>query len=156
MSHTGAMPPVQIVSATRTIAAPAHVIFELLAHPAQHHVIDGSGTVRGAQERTPERLSLGAKFGMEMRWGAPYKILNEVVEFEQDRRIAWKHFGGHVWRYVLTPVDDEHTDVTEQFDPTTSKAPLLLKIIGSAKRSQGWIDETLVRLDTWAAERPTE
>lgn len=143
----------QIVSATRTVAAPAHAVFELLAHPAQHHLIDGSGTVRGAQERTPDRLSLGAKFGMEMRWGAPYKILNEVVEFEQDRRIAWKHFGGHVWRYVLTPVDDEHTAVTEQFDPTTSRAPVFLKIIGSAKRSQGWIDGTLDRLETWATER---
>ena len=50
----------------------------------------------------PERLSQGATFGMDMKpFGMPYKIRNTVVEFDEGRRIAWRHFGGHRWRYVL-------------------------------------------------------
>jgi hypothetical protein len=29
-----------------------------------------------------------SKFGMDMKIGAPYKILNTVVEYDQDRLIA--------------------------------------------------------------------
>ena len=29
----------------------------------------------------------------------------EVVEFEEDRRIAWRHYGHHIWRYTLEPTD---------------------------------------------------
>jgi hypothetical protein len=74
---------IEIAEATRIVPASAEDIFELLASPAQHALIDGSGTVKGAQRGTPERLSQGARFGMNMRIGAPYKILNEVVEFEK-------------------------------------------------------------------------
>ena len=95
----------RLVAATRIVPAPAEDIFDLLADPARHAEIDGSGTVRQARgSRTPERLSLGATFGMQMRWGAPYKILNEVVEFDEDRLIGWRHFAGHIWRYRLEPL----------------------------------------------------
>ena len=59
-----------LVSRSRFIAAAPEAIFEVLASPALHSVIDGSDTVKGAQPRGPERLALGAKFGMEMnvRW----------------------------------------------------------------------------------------
>ena len=92
-------------------------------------MIDGSGTVKGAQRGTPERLSPGARFGMNMRIGAPYKILNQVVEFEEGRRIAWRHFGGHIWRYILEPLGPDATQVTEQFDPSRSRAPRVLKVM---------------------------
>ena len=46
---------------------------------------------------------------MKMKIGAPYKILNEVVEFEEGRRIAWRHFAGHIWRYILEPVGQNST-----------------------------------------------
>ena len=64
-----------LISVRRLVPAPPTAVFELLARPEQHGLIDGSGQVRGVQPRTPERLSLGAKFGMEMHWGLPYKIL---------------------------------------------------------------------------------
>jgi hypothetical protein len=147
------MSPAELVEASRLIRASASEIFELLAHPAQHAVIDGSGTVKDVQQRTPERLFAGARFGMQMRWGLPYKILNEVVEFESDRRIAWRHFGGHVWRYILEPVDAERTWVTEQFDPTESRAPLVLRLMRASRRNQTSIDATLLRLEQWAAGR---
>ncbi|MBA3529148.1 MAG: SRPBCC family protein [Propionibacteriaceae bacterium] len=144
------MRPVEIAQATRIIPAPAKEIFELLARPAQHALIDGSGTVQDVQDRTPQRLSAGAKFGMQMHWGLPYKILNEVVEFDEGRRIAWRHFGGHVWRYLLAPVDATSTRVTEQFDPTGARSPLFLKLIGANQRNQRSINQTLERLEDWA------
>ncbi|MCW2805143.1 MAG: hypothetical protein QOF52_2092 [Propionibacteriaceae bacterium] len=153
MGNTRQMSPSELVQASRLIPASASKIFELLAHPAQHVVIDGSGTVKDVQQRTPERLFAGARFGMQMRWGLPYKILNEVVEFESDRRIAWRHFGGHVWRYILEPVDAERTWVTEQFDPTHSRAPLVLRLMRASRRNQASIDATLLRLEQWAAGR---
>jgi uncharacterized protein YndB with AHSA1/START domain len=147
------MPTAPSAAASRLIPAPAADIFELLARPRQHALIDGSGQVRGAQERTPERLSAGARFGMEMRWGVPYTILNEVVEFEEGRRIAWRHFGGHVWRYVLEPVDATSTRVTEQFDAEPSRAPLVLRLLRAAARNQRAIEQTLIRLEEWARTR---
>ncbi len=147
------MPSRDIVQASRIIAAPAAEIFDLLASPARHPEIDGSGTVHGAQDRSPERLSPGARFGMRMHAGLPYKILNEVVEFDEGKRIAWRHFGGHVWRYVLEPVDTGRTRVTEQFDPTASRSPLVLKIIRAGPRNQKSIEQTLQRLEVWADRR---
>jgi len=144
---------IEIAEATRIVPASAEDVFELLASPAQHALIDGSGTVKGAQRGTPERLSQGARFGMNMRIGAPYKILNEVVEFEEGRRIAWRHFAGHVWRYILEPLGPNTTQVTEQFDPTDSRAPRVLKVLRWQPRNQRAIEATLHRLVEWASNR---
>ncbi len=93
--------PSNQVSATAVIAAPPEQLFALLTDPAQHPLIDGTDSVLGVQDGGPARLTLGSKFGMNMKIGAPYKIENTVVEFEEGRRIAWRHFGKHVWRYIL-------------------------------------------------------
>jgi uncharacterized protein YndB with AHSA1/START domain len=151
--QTGWVTDHDVVSATRTVAAPAQDIFDLLATPARHREIDGSGSVRGVQPRTPERLSPGARFGMQMRIGLPYKILNEVVEFEEPSRIAWRHFGGHVWRYLLDPVDADHTRVTEQFDATGARAPMVLTVIRARSQNAKAINATLDRLQRWARDR---
>lgn len=147
------MSTIEIVRGTRVIPAGSAAVFELLANPAEHARIDGSGSVRGAQSNRPERLRLGAKFGMQMRIGAPYQIVNEVVEFEEGRRIAWRHFGGHVWRYLLAPVGPDATQVTEEFDPTHSRSPLVLRLIRAGSRNQQSIDQTLQRLVDWAHAR---
>jgi uncharacterized protein YndB with AHSA1/START domain len=147
------VPAPATVESTRVIPAPAAEIFELLARPAQHRLIDGSRSVQGIQPGTPERLSAGAKFGMTMKVGLPYKILNHVVEFEEGRRIAWRHFGGHVWRYVLEPLDDGRTRVTEQFDARTSRSPFVLRLMRARSRNRTSIEATLDRLEEWAATR---
>lgn len=134
-----------IVSESRVIPASAAEIFALLADPRRHHEIDGSGSVQAAQQDAPTRLSLGATFGMSMRLGVPYKITNTVVEFEEGERIAWRHFGGHVWRYVLEPAEGG-TLVTEQFDYRTSKSRLGLKLAGYPARNRASIVNTLERL----------
>ena len=74
------------VSVSRTIKASPEDIFDVLAHPARHSEIDGSGTVKASRGGADERLSQGAKFGMDMRIGLPYIIKNTVVEFEEGRR----------------------------------------------------------------------
>lgn len=104
-------------SAQISIAAPPAVVFAILTDPSQHARIDGSGTV-GEAYAAPQRLELGSQFGMSMKMGAPYKIKNKVVEFEQDRLIAWRHMGLHRWRYELAPNAQGGTDVTETWDLT--------------------------------------
>ena len=133
------------VSASRVIPAPPEQIFELLADPRQHHVIDGSGMVQGAASG-PERLSLGATFGMSMKLGIPYRITNKVVEFEEGKRIAWRHFGRHRWRYELEPVDGG-TRVTETFDLST--VPGLLRPVPRfmGRKNGEAIEATLDRLE---------
>lgn len=102
------------VSASTVVGAPPEAVFDLLADPRRHAEFDGSGTVRAAVAG-PDRLAPGATFGMTMRWGVPYQVRNTVVEFDEGRRIGWRHFGRHVWRYELEPVPGG-TLVTETFD----------------------------------------
>jgi len=126
-------------------AAPG-LIFEVLADPRQHSKIDGSGSVKAARVSAPPRLSLDAKFTMEMKIGVPYKMTNTVVEFEENRRIAWRHLGGHIWRYILEPVDGG-TKVVEQFDYNGSKSVLILKLRGSMKSNEKFMTKTLENLE---------
>lgn len=134
------------VSASTTIAAPADVVFAILADPRQHARIDGSGTVLGVAEG-PDRLELGSKFAMKMKMGAKYQTPNTVVEFEPDRLIAWKHFAPHRWRYELTPTADGGTEVTETWD--ISRYPVGARQLLSrmyAVKTQAGIEQTLVKL----------
>ena len=137
--------PSRIVSRSTIVPAPAQLIFDLLADPRRHSEIDGSGSVQAAQINAPERLSLNATFGMQMKIGVRYKITNTVVEFEEGKTIAWRHFGGHIWRYILEPVDGG-TKVTEQFDWNKSKSPLILKLRKSPQDNAKSIEKTLENL----------
>ncbi len=83
--------------------------------------------------------------------GASYKIENTVVEFEEGRRIAWRHFNGHVWRYTFEPVDGG-TKVTEQWDATKVWNKLFLRIAGFPKRNRAGIQGTLKRLAEVSAD----
>lgn len=133
------------VSVSRVIAAPPAEIFAVLADPDQHAVIDGSGTVKGLTGG-PERLELGSKFGMKMRMGLPYRMASEVVEYDEERLIAWCHLGKHRWRYELEPVD-EGTEVTETFDWSTAVSPKFIEIMGYPKKHPESMRRTLERLD---------
>lgn len=123
------------VSVERVIAATPEKVFALLSDPARHRDIDGSGTVRDAVSSGGPKLGLGSRFGMNMKAGAPYTMVNTVVEFEQDRRIAWqtrpdmrwagKVIGGRIWRYELVPTTGG-TLVRETWDISQERVPALV------------------------------
>ncbi|PRX51240.1 polyketide cyclase/dehydrase/lipid transport protein [Prauserella shujinwangii] len=141
------------VSVSRIVPAPPERIFDLLTDPAKHPLLDGSGTVRAAQAGGPERLELGSRFGMDMKMGASYKILNTVVEFEPGRLIAWRHFNGHRWRWRLEPVGEDRTEVTETFDWSTARFPLLLSLSPFPRRNRANMEKSLERLEKLVSER---
>ncbi len=112
-----------VVTVERLIPAPASKIFDLIADPSRHQEIDGSGTVREAKGGS-ERLALGSTFGMSMKMGVPYSMQSKVIEFEEDRLLAWQTrgpgrigsmVGGRIWRYELEPVEGG-TLVKESWD----------------------------------------
>lgn len=142
-----------VVSRTAVVPAPPHKVFDLLADPSAHHFIDGSGTVQH-KHSGPDRLSLGAQFGMGMKLGVNYRITNTVTQFVENESVAWQHFGRHTWRYELSPLDGgKGSRVTETFDGTTSRFPFGLVVTGAARRNARAIEATLVRLQQhFAAE----
>jgi uncharacterized protein YndB with AHSA1/START domain len=140
----------QIVSVERVISATPEQIFELLADPRNHSAFDGSGTVKAANDAAPTRLSLGAKFGMDMKMGPSYKIQNEVVEFVEGKQIAWRHHGHHVWRYMLEPVGGG-TKVTEQFDYAKMRAKIVLYVLRSIPKNEKSMIKTLENLEKYFA-----
>ncbi|MDZ7678592.1 MAG: SRPBCC family protein [Acidimicrobiales bacterium] len=136
----------RVVSVSRLIPAPARDIFSILSDASRHALIDGSGTVRGTRDAKPEPLELGAKFGMRMKMGVPYPITNTVVEYEQDRLIAWRHFGRHIWRYELTPVEGG-TEVVESFDWSKALWPKGIELAGYPTKHPPAMERTLERLE---------
>jgi uncharacterized protein YndB with AHSA1/START domain len=146
-------------SVERVIAAPPADIFAILADPSRHREIDGSGTVRDAYATT-QQVALGDTFGMDMKMGLGYRMINTVVEFEQDRLIAWqprpdnklmaKLAGGRIWRYHLTPVDGG-TLVRETWDISQEQHPAMVRPMRSKVR-QG-MTTTLERIASVIAAR---
>ncbi len=132
------------VTASTAVAAPPAEVFALLANPRRHHEFDGSGSVRAAVSG-PERLTLGDRFGMDMKIRLPYRVTNEVVEFEPDRRIAWCHFAKARWRYELEPVDGG-TRITETFDYRDSPFRWGLELTKMPQGNAKSIRDTLRRL----------
>jgi len=137
----------------RVIPAPPDKIFELLADPRRHPDIDGSGSVRRAKEG-PERLTLGSKFGMAMKLGVPYSMESEVIEFDENRRIAWQTrpptplgkrvAGGRIWRYELEPTDGG-TRVRESWDISQEKVKAIVR--PARKRTRVAMADTLERIE---------
>jgi hypothetical protein len=145
------------VSASIEIAAPASRIFAVLADPRRHVEIDGSHMLRRCLGG-PDRLGLGSEFVMAMRlWGVPYRVRNRVVEFEDNRLIAWRHFEPQRWRFELQPTQSG-TRVTETFDYSYwhPVRRLFLVALGWPRRNKPAITKTLALLASAAQTSPTE
>jgi uncharacterized protein YndB with AHSA1/START domain len=134
-----------VVAAEIEIAAPPRKIFDLLADPEKHALVDGSKTIRRVI-KGPKRLYKGAKFGMSMRVGLPYWVTNEVLTFEEDREIVWCHLMKWEWRYQLTPSESGGTVVREIFDARPARSKKWLEITGALERNPKVIAKSLVRL----------
>jgi uncharacterized protein YndB with AHSA1/START domain len=133
------------------INADPATVFDVLADPAQHPLFDGSDSVKG-QMSGPPRLYLGAKFLMRMRVIAPYAIRSVVVEYDEDRRIAWRHPLRHIWRYELEKVDGG-TEVTETFDYSGTPVAMVYERVGLPGHNQQAMDATLQRLKVLVESR---
>ena len=111
----------RVVSASREIAASADRIFELIADPARQPSWDGNDNLSEAAAGQRVR-QVGDVFRMTLTMGSVRE--NQVVEFEEARRIAWRpsEVGrrppGHLWRWELEPVGDSRTLVTHTYDWT--------------------------------------
>lgn len=140
-------------TAERIIPADAQTLFEIVADPRMHPVIDGSGTVMGTMGQIPERLSLGAKFGMSMKIGLPYPIRNTVIAFEEGRHIGWRHMFHHEWHYEFEPVDGG-TRVTETYDWGAGwMPPAYYRSLGFIKAARRSMPATLERLEEVALQQ---
>lgn len=134
----------RIVSFTREVAAPAGVVFELIADPAQQPRWDGNNNL-GSAAAGQRVHAVGEAFttvvsGRQMDGSAypsgpgslanrPPERLNHVVEFEEARRIAWRpsEVGqeppGHLWRWHIEPLGEDRCRVTHTYDWSELKDP---------------------------------
>ncbi|MEX1008414.1 MAG: SRPBCC family protein [Acidimicrobiia bacterium] len=149
---TTTVPGSDVETVERVIPAPPEKIFDLLADPRRHHDIDGSGTVRDAKD-SPERLSLGATFGMSMKLGITYTMTSTVTEYDENKRIAWQtrgpgkigqKFGGRIWRYELEPVDGG-TRVRESWDISQERTKAMVR--PARKKTRKSMEQTLARIE---------
>ncbi|ANY06590.1 SRPBCC family protein [Pseudonocardia sp. HH130630-07] len=115
-----------VVSSSREIAAPAAVIFELVADPAQQPRWDGNDNLAHADDAQRVRAA-GETFRTTLTNGGVRE--NRVVEFTEGRAIAWTPSEpgsappGHLWRWELSPLDDGRTLVVHTYDWTRLTDP---------------------------------
>ncbi len=125
------------VSATTVINAPAEAIFAVLADPASHAAIDGTGWVRETLDNKP--LTAGGQiFRMSMYHpdhpDGSYQMANRVQVFDPPNAISWEpgneaddgtgSFPGWTWRYDLTPAGPSNTSVTLSYDWSAVPNPI--------------------------------
>ncbi len=143
-----------VVSVDRVIQAPPEALFAVVADATRHPEIDGSGQLVKAKDGASQHLVLGSTFGMSMKMGVPYTVTNTVIEFEQDRRIAWQTvlagplgrlLGGRIWRYEFEPVEGA-TLVTESWDLSQDKQAFFLKNPKVGQHTAASMSKTLDRL----------
>ena len=116
------------ISATAIIDAHAEVIFAVLADPATHAAIDGTGWVCEPVDTDP-LTAAGQIFRMSMfhpkHPDGDYEVANRIQVLDWPNVISWETghdpgdgelvFDGWVWRYDLTPAGDS-TEVILSYD----------------------------------------
>ena len=132
------------------VNASAAEVFALVSDPHRHPEIDGSGTVRDVDVKGPHHLGVGDKFTVGMKqYGVPYKITSTVTDAQEGKVVEWQHPLGHKWRWELAeaaPGDTAVTVVTETFDYSSAKIPLMITAFGYDKKNGDGITTTLERL----------
>jgi uncharacterized protein YndB with AHSA1/START domain len=117
------------VSATVTVAVPAARVFEILADPAAHCAIDGTGWVQEPVDPAP-LTEAGQIFRMGMYHAnhpdGHYQVANKVEMLDPPRTIGWRpggekddgelELGGWIWRYDLVALGPSETEVTLTYD----------------------------------------
>jgi uncharacterized protein YndB with AHSA1/START domain len=123
------------IEASRTINASPEQVFAVLADPKRHSEFDSANMLRGAGEKNDRVSKVGDEFVIEMHNDilGDYQIVNEIVSFEENRRIGWAPRlypsvdayrdklgdmdpGGHTYTWELEPASDGSTKVTQIYD----------------------------------------
>jgi uncharacterized protein YndB with AHSA1/START domain len=161
-----------IVRVSRRIDARPQLIFDVLTDPVRHAEFDGSGMLRGSDSHDVLN-KVGDTFLMRMCLPdlGDYKMLNVVVAYELNRRIAWEprpgdqaavEIGGlpigaeqgYRWMFELVPDGPDATVVTESFD--CSAAPV--EIREAVNDGEEWLEGmalSLAKLSTLCTHTPT-
>lgn len=134
-----------VVTRQRLVQAPPGAIFELLADPSKHQLIDGTGASKHTRGGDPARLDVGAEFGPERHVGRGHRMRNIVEEFDEAQLIAWRDPQGHRWRYELLPAP-RGTVVRKTWDASRLKRQWPLKVRGVARNTPVDLEHTLDRL----------
>lgn len=80
----------KFLSVSVDVSASATDLFAVLADPAKHVEVDGSGMLQLAH--APDRITaLGETFAIAMQdeEGRPYEVVNHVVAFEPGAHLGW-------------------------------------------------------------------
>lgn len=145
--------------ATRVVDGPAEAIFGILADPASHAAIDGTGWVCEALDGA-RLVAAGQIFRMSMfhpnHPDGHYEMANRIQVFDPPRAISWEpgydsddgglQFGGWIWRYDLEPTGPSQTTVTLSYDWSAVPAPIR-EHIGFPPFPPEHLDNSLAHLD---------
>jgi len=154
------------VSVTRRIGAAAQEIFAVIADPASHSVLDGSGMLRAGGAAADVIGAAGDTFAVRMYQAriGDYVMLNRVLDYVPGRRLAWEPTPGdeaasataglpvgasqgYIWGFDLVPDGPGATAVTEFFDCSDAADA----IRAAVDDGRAWLDamgQTLARLAT--------
>ena len=92
---------------------------------------------------------------MSMKIGVPYSMVSTVIEFEENRRIAWQTRGptaigrlvaGRIWRYEIEPVEGGSL-VRESWDITQESAVTKPFVRMGADQTRKNMEATLDRIE---------
>lgn len=132
----------RVVSVSRTVAAPAGGIFELIADPEQQPRWDGNDNLLSAGPG--QRVTATGDIFVTVLTHDGVLRENHVVEFEEGRRIAWRPAEpgeqppGHLWRWELQPEAEGLTRVTHTYDWSSLEDP------GRLRRARATTPERLL------------
>lgn len=147
------------ISASITMIASAEAVFAVLADPAKHTAIDGTGWVCDPVDRQPLAAS-GQIFRMSMYHpdhpDGNYEMANRVEVFDPPHAISWKPgydtgdgglgFGGWIWRYDLARLEPSGTEVTLSYDWSAVTDEVLRRQAQWPPFSAGHLDDSLTNL----------
>lgn len=131
----------------RAVDASAETVFAVLADPATHAAVDGTGWVQGALDGEPI-AEVGQFFDMAMHHrdhpDGDYVIHNRVEVYDHPRSLGWKpgyrrddgvlDFGGWTFRYDIAATGSDTCQVTLTYDwsgvPAAVREYLTFPVIG--------------------------
>ncbi|MBX7454741.1 SRPBCC family protein [Mycolicibacterium sp. 3033] len=125
-----------LILTTDVDAEPA-AVFAVLADPANHPAIDGTGWLQDSLD--PGVVTENGQIFRILMYhddhpDGQYEMANKVIAFDPDRTIAWEpgqagddgelEFGGWTWRYDLEPTGQDRTRVRLTYDWSAVAAEL--------------------------------